>query len=767
MPRDEILQRLDRLSTAFTPGDGPGRHVRAVTVLLDWLEAQPGATWQERWIASGADAAGAGWSRAFIGAMLPAAASPARNQWVASLGIGQLLVARVIRPGYPWLYSSQPGKAWAHARELFDPDGFARLAAHCQATGRTILRDQAVAFTQLTRILLHNGGTLSDITVADCLEADAAIRAARRSNRGASLYYDLLLGAGFLPAGSPPDLRAAKQRPLTIEELVDGYGIECRPVRDLIVDYLRERQGALDYTTLRQYVRNLVLIFWRDLELHHPGIDSLHLTPQMAAAWKERLKVIRHGRKSIGAPRADTSAVTLTVRAFYSDIAHWALEDPARWGPWAAPNPIRPADTAIRAKNARRTTARMHQRTRDLAPILPRLVDTVTQRKHAAGRRLAAARSAGHGELFEAEGEQLIRHLALSGTRADPGQGSPRVYARDPQTGNQRDLTYEEDDAFWAWAIVEILRHTGIRAEELLELTHHSFTSYRLPATREIVPLLQIAPSKTDTERLLVVSPELADVLTAVIFRVRGDREAVPLTPRYDPRERLTSPAMPHLMQRNRGPYHRVISGGHVQHILNRAVAASGLRDASQNPVHYTPHDFRRIFATEGAAAGLPLPILAKLMGHATITTTQGYAAIYPQDVIEHHRAFISRRRALRPSAEYRQPTDEEWEEFLGHFERRKVELGVCARAYGSPCQHEHACVRCPLLRAEPKQMPRLLEIIDNLQARLDEAHTQGWLGEVEGIQVSLEGARQKLNQMKEAQARPVISLGLPAIRTP
>jgi hypothetical protein len=66
--------------------------------------------------------------------------------------------------------------------------------------------------------------------------------------------------------------------------------------------------------------------------------------------------------------------------------------------------------------------------------------------------------------------------------------------------------------------------------------------------------------------------------------------------------------------------------------------------------------------------------------------------------------------------------------------------------------------------------MPRLLEIIDNLRARLDEAHAQGWLGEVEGIQVSLEGARQKLDQMKAAQAhaaRPVVSLGLPVIRIP
>ena len=55
----------------------------------------------------------------------------------------------------------------------------------------------------------------------------------------------------------------------------------------------------------------------------------------------------------------------------------------------------------------------------------------------------------------------------------------------------------------------------------MLELTHHSFIAYTLPTTGEIVPMLQVAPSKTDAERLLLVSPELAEVLTAVIFRVR------------------------------------------------------------------------------------------------------------------------------------------------------------------------------------------------------------------------------------------------------
>jgi hypothetical protein len=65
--------------------------------------------------------------------------------------------------------------------------------------------------------------------------------------------------------------------------------------------------------------------------------------------------------------------------------------------------------------------------------------------------------------------------------------------------------------------------------EELLEISHHSLVQYRLPGTGELVPLLQIVPSKTDTERLLVVSPELADVLSVIIRRIRGDNEAMPL----------------------------------------------------------------------------------------------------------------------------------------------------------------------------------------------------------------------------------------------
>ncbi|MEU3922062.1 hypothetical protein [Streptomyces sp. NPDC029004] len=46
-----------------------------------------------------------------------------------------------------------------------------------------------------------------------------------------------------------------------------------------------------------------------------------------------------------------------------------------------------------------------------------------------------------------------------------------------------------------------------MRLEELLEITHLALVSYQLPDTGEIVPLLQIVPSKGNEERLLLVGP--------------------------------------------------------------------------------------------------------------------------------------------------------------------------------------------------------------------------------------------------------------------
>src|SRR6266581_4661142 len=186
---------------------------------------------------------------------------------------------------------------------------------------------------------------------------------------------------------------------------------------------------------------------------------------------------------------------------------------------------------------------------------------------------------------------------------------------------------------------------------------------------------------------------------------------------------------------------------------------------AAGEAIEWRPHDFRRIFVTDALRSGLPPHIAAKICGHALLDTTMGYAAIYPEDVITHHRAFIARRRAERPSEEYRELNAAEWEEFLAHFELRKVALGVCGRDYGTPCAHENACVRCPLLRVDPVQRPRLEEIHANLLERLQEARDQGWLGEVAAIETTLAASAQKLEAMRDLTTRSTstsIHLGMP-----
>ena len=68
------------------------------------------------------------------------------------------------------------------------------------------------------------------------------------------------------------------------------------------------------------------------------------------------------------------------------------------------------------------------------------------------------------------------------------------------------------------------------------------------------------------------------------------------------------------------------------------------------------------------------------------------------------------------------------------------------------------------MLWPDPAQRARLAEIRENLTARIVEAEREGWLGEVEGLQVSLAGAEDKLAQIdRRTQAQPV-NFGMPQI---
>ncbi|MFI5783809.1 tyrosine-type recombinase/integrase [Nocardia sp. NPDC051570] len=753
-----------------TANNYSGQHQRRGTDrLLRWLSSFPGDTWQQRWNSSLAEH-DAQW-RESAGRWLAeqSVGTVARNPVELASGFLVLMSLDVLRPSLAHLLQRRNNAVFL-TREMSrvrDPEGFALLRDAVAATP-ALQAEGSAAIAMIAKIVAAKGGTVVEVSVGDLVQAYDLRRTAGKRATYMSAAYALLRQVGVLPAHAPATFRALAnttgQR--SLEALLDRYAITCEPVRAVLLDYLRERQPSVDYSTLDQLAFMLGGKFWADLERHHPGIDSLHLAPEVAAAWKERrqyrIRKVKHadGTTTEERIRRLSDNELTTVRAFYQDIAQWALEEPSRWGPWVAPCPVRDSDLTIRqSKVNKHRKARMDQRTRERLPVLPLLVKTAQDQLELASRRLRAAQSVDPGQDFDIDGRRWHRPVLARNLRM-----TPLVWAVDPDTGKRRDLAAEEAAAFWAWAILETLRHTGIRVEELLELAHHAITEYRLPSTGELVPLLQIAPSKSDAERLLLISPELADVLSAVLQRVRGADGMVPMVAAYDRHERTWSPPMPLLFQRRTGSEIRGIPASTVKQLLNKLLDATGLTDATGQPLRFTPHDFRRIFITDAIMNGLPPHIAQIIAGHENVETTMGYKAAYPEEAIESYRAFIARRRSQRPSAEYRTPTDTEWDEFLAHFEKRKLSIGICARAFSTPCIHEHACVRCSLLRPDPQQRARLEEIRDNLTDRISEAEREGWLGEIEGLQVSLAGAEAKLAQLDEEATRQtiIISLGMP-----
>lgn len=271
---------------------------RGISAVLDWLALLPGRSWQQRWLASGAERA-ADWR---VLAAAPTAAGRADTvvrslEHRCSRGLTVLICSDVIRPSLRWLLATPSPKnlAAALARSR-DPEGFAALSDLCHkvATGEAT---RYVALARIAMIMAAKGGQACDITVGDCMEmvqTSAEVTKATGRGRGfrSSFFYQLVRSLGRFPDNAPATTRAFHVLgQMSIQEMVDRYGIECKPIRDLLVDYLREFEVSSDFNTVLQLSYVLARLFWRDLELHHPGIDSLRLSADVAAAWRQRISV--------------------------------------------------------------------------------------------------------------------------------------------------------------------------------------------------------------------------------------------------------------------------------------------------------------------------------------------------------------------------------------------------------------------------------------------------------------------------------------------
>jgi len=746
---------------AVWPGsrDAERRRARGARRLLEHLEGFNGEIWQQRWEASGLDE-----PNATLGAL--AHKQNDRNE--VTVGTACLFSLRVIRPALQAFRSTRflgYGQRFLAAQR--DPllDEFWRRVqdAPVHPTHHTAglfdvaaaLTTQGIALVDLTPdIFLHY--------VWECRDHGLTFEGRSQRRRGlfpGHLAWQVLHAMGRFPPGTPATLRAALvSGPRTIVQLVDRYHLRHHGIRQLLLDYLERRSAEVDYTTLDQLSRSLAGLFWAKIEELAPAQADLRIDSGLYERWRETLAT-RHD----GFQRQNVERVLRSLRSFYIDLQTWAVVEPERWALWVAPCPVPGSELRGLTARGRRTKERMDDRVRRRQPLLPTLVAYLEDRYHHLSRLLQHASHLAGGETLSLDGRAYERIWTSGDDRRQRHGGQASTRVRDLATDKDLNVTVAEDVAFWEWAVAEVLRHSGVRIEELLELTHLSIRQYQRP-NGEVIALMVVAPSKTDRERVIPMSAELFAVIAAIIRRHTQDGRAIPLVQRYDQHERRMSEPMPFLFQRQPGATRRVISAATVLVMLRRRCAALAELHPGFHTARFTPHDFRRLLATDLVNNGLPIHIGAALLGHLSIQTTRGYVAVFNEDVVRHYQQFLDQRRRDRPTDEYREATESEWLQFEEHFDRRKVELGGCARPYGTPCQHEHACLRCPMLNINPKMLARLDELEDDLVARRSRAEREGWLGEVEGIELTLTFLRQKRQETQRLARIAPVDVPIPVV---
>ena len=172
-------------------------------------------------------------------------------------------------------------------------------------------------------------------------------------------------------------------------------------------------------------------------------------------------------------------------------------------------------------------------------------------------------------------------------------------------------------------ALLATLLATGLRSAEAAGLSMRSMTTVADQGARELVVLGK--GNKQRTVLLVEAVVERVDeYLTErrVLFPLWAQRPGDPLF--------IVRPSAA-LVKRDPGDGGARMTPQQIQYLLKRVAAQSGLTSAL--PVGAAVHALRHTFGSQMARRGEPLHNIAALMGHASISTTQGYLAPVGEDL--------------------------------------------------------------------------------------------------------------------------------------
>jgi integrase len=288
------------------------------------------------------------------------------------------------------------------------------------------------------------------------------------------------------------------------------------------------------------------------------------------------------------------------------------------------------------------------------------------------------------------------------------------------------------DDRF-ARVGITVLRHTGLRIGELLDLELDHLVDYGPNGTWLRVPL-----GKLNDERSVPVDDVALEALDEWLTHRTSQR------PRPHPRDGHLADFVFVERGRRLGPTR-------IQRGLRDAVAAGGITGPGGEPLRVVAHQLRHTWATELANAGMSIQALMTLLGHRSPEMTIRYARLASPTLkaaYDQAAGKIARRIPVAPADRPPIPDRVEW--LAAEMLKTRVAHGYCARDLAAEaCPYANICETCPNFVTAPEFAPALEAQLADIRDLRDDAEARGWTSETtrhQRVITSLEGHLRRLS---------------------
>jgi integrase len=286
---------------------------------------------------------------------------------------------------------------------------------------------------------------------------------------------------------------------------------------------------------------------------------------------------------------------------------------------------------------------------------------------------------------------------------------------------------------------ITVLRHTGLRIGELLDLELRDLTDYGANGAWLRVPL-----GKLNNERSVPLDAPALEALDEWLA------QRIPQRARPHPRDG-------HLADFIFVEHGRRLGTARIQQGLRDAVIAAGLTGSDGDPLRVVAHQLRHTWATELANAGMSMQALMTLLGHRSPEMTIRYARLASPTLkaaYDQAAGKIARRIPVAPAGR-RPATPDRVEWLAAEMLKTRVAHGYCSRDLAAEaCPYANVCETCPNYATTPDFTPALEAQLGDIRQLRDDAQARGWTSEAARHQRVITSLESHLRRLRSDPSR-------------